>query len=161
MTNPTQRIELRAATSADHNCLAPMLLAYQAEIAVFSDGVDMDRTLEPVWFEHPGLFPFVIERDSVPVGMALVMGRKHAAAEGEDVDYYFNDLWVDPSVRGTGVAERGVRLVLERLPGSWAILVLEKNARARGFWERVLADVLPAGGSVADGDGNPVHRFST
>ena len=161
MTHPSERIDLRAATAADRDCLGAMLLAYQAEIAVFSEGVARDRTLEPQWFEHPGLFPFVVERGSEPVGLALVMGREYAAAMGEDTDYLFNDLWVDPGVRGTGVAERAVRLVFERLPGTWSIMVLAKNARARAFWCRVLAELLPADGPAVDEDGNPVHRFTT
>ena len=160
MTKSHERIELREATSADRERLGAMLRAYQAEIAEFSEGVARDRTLEPQWFEHPGLFPFVVEQDSDPVGMALVMGSEYAASMGEDTDYLFYDFWVDPSVRGAGVAERAVRLVFERLPGDWSILVLAKNARARAFWERVLAEVLPADGSTPDGDGNPVHRFN-
>ena len=151
---------LREATEADRDRLGAMLRSYQMEIAEFSEGVARDRTLEPQWFEHPGLHPFVIDQDSIPVGMALVMGREYAAAMGEATDYLFNDLWVEPGVRGAGIAERAVREVLERFPGSWSVTVLARNDRAQGFWQRALADFLPAGGPALNEDGNTVHRFT-
>lgn len=159
--DPADDNPLREALPEDAEFLQRMLSAYLADIAAFSDGVDEDRVLEPTWFTHEDLHPFVIEQGGSPVGMALVIGRAHAEAGGEDVDHQVWDYYVVPEQRGTGIARRAAGQLFDRLPGTWAIAVLESNERAQRFWRAVLAERGLAPNPTPGTEGLPTYRFRT
>ncbi len=150
---------LREGGPDDEVELDRMLRAYTAEIAEFSDRVDRDRPLEPEWTRHPGLRPFLIERARAPVGIALVMGREYAATQGEDVDWVVYDYFVEPELRGTGIAERAAHLLFDRLTGDWAIAVQERNGRALAFWRKVIAARGEHVETTPGVEGLPTYRF--
>ncbi len=119
--------------------MRPMLRAYQKYIGQFGGSVDPDRELEDTWFEKPEmLYPFLILEEEQPVGILLLMGRAYAEASGAEVDYYINDLFVIPGVRGKGTAAKAVTEVLQRFQGTWGLEVLEENRAAMGFWRKHL-----------------------
>jgi predicted acetyltransferase len=139
-----------------------MLRAYQECLADYSSSIDVERKLSGDWFERPGrLFPFVILSDERPVGILLVMGRAYAEASGLDVDYMFNDLYIEPEFRGTGTTERAVVDVLGRFHGSWGLEVIEANLPALRFWQRVLGKHTSSYEERASEPGFVQLRFTT
>lgn len=119
--------------------MRPMLRAYQEYLGQFDGSVDPDRVLEDAWFEKPGmLFPHLILEEDEPVGILLLMGRAYAEASGAEVDYYINDLYLAPGVRGKGFADKAVAEVVQQFHGAWGLEVLDGNQVALGFWRRVL-----------------------
>lgn len=153
-------VVLRAAHQGDRDTLAAMLAAYQAIISGFSDVPDTARTLEDRWFEHSDLFPYVIEVEGVPAGMALVLGPLHAAAVGEACDRVVYDYYVEDRWRGKGVARAAAHRLFDECPGRWAISVIEANHRATGFWSAVLRERGLEAATEPGAEGLPTFRFA-
>lgn len=154
------RVRLRDAVPGDHETLAAMLAAYQAIIGALSDVPDAGRVLEDRWFTHEDLFPYLIEVDGAPAGMALVLGPRHAAAIGEDCDRVIYDYYVEDRWRGTGAARLAAHQLFERKAGRYAIAVIEANERAVGFWSAVLRERGIEAARTPGAEGLPTFRFT-
>ena len=132
-------MNVRRATAADRDALEGMHEAYLEALTAFTDQVE-DHALDDGWFDDPArLHAYVFERESAPRGYVLVMGPDYARAMGFEVDSYVHEIYVEPSERGTGFAERGLEAALAERPGTWAVEVLDSNGPAAGFWRRALA----------------------
>jgi predicted acetyltransferase len=80
--------------------------------------------------DDPDRRAYLLERDGLPVGFALVDGiagdRRHMV-----------EFFVTRSMRGRGVAREAARLLFELHPGTWEIGFQEENPAAARFWRRV------------------------
>ncbi len=131
---------VRRAVEADRDRLQIEFSAYLAELSAFSEGVDPELQLQDEWFTRiDDLHPFLAERDGELVGFALAMAWRYSRAIGVDADFTLHEFYVRPDERGTGLAEEITLEVFGRFPGRWGLEVMPENARARAFWDKVLA----------------------
>ncbi len=138
MIEPNGRVRL--IQDQDLPIVRSLWEAYLIELATYDEGVEAGMQLQEAWWTKPGeLHGFVLLADERPVGFLLVMGKRWAKAIGETTDYHVYEMFLTPEVRGTGLASDCARTVFDSRPGSWSLHVAASNARALGFWRRVLA----------------------
>lgn len=124
-------------------------------------GSDLETTHEAsvadvdIWWTKPGvLMPMLIRADGMPAGFAMIARPPYAHAS---VDYRIEDFFILNRWRRAGVGSAAAIEVFHRLPGSWEVGWLPKNAAAAQFWRSVASrlGVQPDEWSVAQGPGAP------
>ncbi len=100
-----------------------------------------DDVLDHVWSALLGgaLRGFVAEHDGVVVGFAHV--RTHVATFSVGEDWYLEDLFVDPSVRasgiGTAILEHLVKIATWEGGGTLRWVTAESNATAQRVYDKL------------------------
>lgn len=126
----------------------------------FDPSIEPDQLLQDDWFGRPDeLFPYALLEGAIPVGFCLVLGPRYAAAAGEDADFVVWEMWLDPTQRGTGLAEAALRAILPRHPGRWRVCAMLQNGRAMAFWRRVTRGAAVAGEEGRTEDGLATFTF--
>jgi GNAT superfamily N-acetyltransferase len=113
------------------------------DYGVFYETSFDDAQLDHVWglltTEGSGVDALVAEVDGSVVGMAHY--RSHPDTFSAGHDWYLDDLFTDPSARGTGVAsaliERLSDLARATGPGTLRWITAEDNATAQRVYDRV------------------------
>lgn len=106
---------------------------YQTELA--------DEVLDHVWSAIRGeaIRGLVAEQDGSVVGFAHV--RSHVATFAVGDDWYLEDLFIDPAVRGTGIGgaiiEHIVTLAKREGGGSLRWVTADSNATAQRLYDRL------------------------
>jgi ribosomal protein S18 acetylase RimI-like enzyme len=110
-------LSLRPATLADLAELTPRTLALNAHEGIVIDPAVLGAALERLLCD-PGLGgAWLVERDRVPIGYAIVTFGYDLEFGGRDA--YLTELWIDPPARGDGA-------------GGAALALLDPELRARG-----------------------------
>jgi predicted acetyltransferase len=81
------------------------------------------------YFSEPGLHPFVIRRQGVVVGFALIRAPKSTGRAWEVAEFY-----VVPESRREGVGGAALASIWRRFPGDWELQVHRRNDDAVRFW---------------------------
>ena len=105
------------------------------------------------WSEPERHFPFLIKCDARVVGFALAT-RGSPATDDPNV-FDVAELFVIRRYRRSGVGERAVALLWNRLPGRWIIRVSEGNPGALAFWVNVIAAFTNGAATESTLPGNP------
>jgi GNAT superfamily N-acetyltransferase len=130
---------IRAIEARDHDAWAPLFTAYGEfyETAFSTEVVEStwSRLLDPA----EGVDALVAEVDGVVIGFAHY--RSHPDTFSLGRDWYLDDLYVDPSARGTGAAtdliEHLKAFAAQTGPGSLRWITAESNERAQRVYDRV------------------------
>ncbi len=137
---------LRAATAAD----VPLILGFIRELAAYEQlehqVVATESLLaEQLFGAHPAAEVVIAELDGATVGFALFF-HNFSTFLGRP-GLFLEDLYVQPHARGSGVGKALLRhlagLAVARGCGRMDWNVLDWNAPAIGFYEKLGADVLP------------------
>ena len=138
--------QIRPAAPAD----AGAIFALMIELAEFEKLMHMFIATEAgvhdaLFGARPSAEALVAEEDGHIVGYALFF-QNYSTFLGRR-GLYLEDLYVQPSQRGTGLGTRMLRqlaaLAVERQCGRFEWTVLDWNQNAIGFYEKMGATVLP------------------
>lgn len=133
-------LTIRAAWPDDEAEWRELFRAY----GVFYETEFTDNVLEAVWWQlledGSGVDALVAELDGVVVGLAHY--RSHPDTFSGGRDWYLDDLFVDPAVRGAGVAtaliEHLIGLARASEPaGTLRWITADDNARAKRVYDRI------------------------
>jgi GNAT superfamily N-acetyltransferase len=133
-------LTIRAAWPDDEAEWRELFRAY----GVFYETAFTDNVLEAVWWQlledGSGVDALVAELDGVVVGLAHY--RSHPDTFSGGRDWYLDDLYVDPEVRGAGVAtaliEHLIGLARASEPaGTLRWITADDNARAQRVYDRI------------------------
>jgi len=135
-------IELVTATHADRARIENLLELYLhdfSEILGFTPGengrfgyADLD-----LYWNASGRFPFLIRADGQLAGFALVAQGSQVSGDPAVLDVA--EFFVVRGLRRRGVGAAAAVRVFESFPGTWEVRVMEQNAGAQVFWERVVS----------------------
>ncbi|WP_179402554.1 GNAT family N-acetyltransferase [Burkholderia guangdongensis] len=137
---------IRAATPRDVGAI----VALMRELAEFEQLTHLfvatdDDLADALFGAHPAAEARVAERDGALVAYALFF-HNYSTFLGRR-GLYLEDLYVQPSQRGTGLGTEMLRhlaaLAVERRCGRFEWSVLDWNQRAIDFYEKMGATVLP------------------
>jgi GNAT superfamily N-acetyltransferase len=137
--------EIRAATPADIGAIFGLML----ELAEFEKLMHMFIATESgvhdaLFGERPSAEALVAEENGNVVAYALFF-QNYSTFLGKR-GLYLEDLYVKPVIRGSGLGTRMLRalagLAVERQCGRFEWTVLDWNANAIGFYEKMGATVL-------------------
>lgn len=109
-------------------------LFYETE---FSDEV-LDRVGALLLADGSGIDALVAEHDGVLVGLAHY--RSHPDTFSGGRDWYLDDLFVTPAVRGTGAGRALIAAIVERAAGTGGTLrwiTAETNETAQALYDKV------------------------
>jgi predicted acetyltransferase len=111
------------------------------------------------WFNDSTAHPFVILKDGLRVGFALV--SRPAVFPRRTADYRMAEFFVVGQARRRGVGAGAAALLFSRFSGDWEVVEDEYNRPALGFWRRVIAS--QTGGKFIEtrSAGEVCHRFRT
>ena len=144
--SPSTTFTVRAAELRDVNAIVGLI----RELAEFEQLTHLlqvtPEKLRPHLFgEHPVVEALVAESAGDVVGFALFFRTFSTFLSQPGL--YLEDLYVQPSQRGSGVGQalltRVGRLAVERGCGRFEWAVLDWNERAIGFYEKMGATVMP------------------
>jgi GNAT superfamily N-acetyltransferase len=128
---------VRDITPADHDAWRPLFHAY----GVFYETDLSDEVLDHVWSAIRGdaIRAFVAEQDGRVIGFAHV--RTHVATFSVGEDWYLEDLFVDPTVRGGGVGtailEHLIKIARYEGGGTLRWVTAESNATAQRVYDKI------------------------
>jgi GNAT superfamily N-acetyltransferase len=134
-------VRIRLATADDADMVAAMLAQLAADIGdseVFRSTADTVRQYGP---GGVGLFQAdVAVQSGQPVGLALFF--PHFSTTRAAPGVYVQDLWVDATMRGSGLGERLLASVGAYAAQAWgaeylALTVYHSNPAARRFYDRL------------------------
>ena len=91
----------------------------------------------PLYWSEPGRYPFLIRMDGKLAGLALV--KRGSEVSGSNAVWDMAEFFVVRGCRGRGVGALAAHRVWRRFPGPWEVRVMQRNARARGFWSRAIS----------------------
>ena len=142
----TARNSVRFATRAD----VPVIVSLIRELAVYEKlehlATATPERLEPQLFgDRPACECLIGEHDGEPVAFALFFHNFSTFLCRKGL--YLEDLFVRPSVRGTGLGKllmrRLAQIAVERDCGRFEWSVLDWNVDAQAFYARMGATMLP------------------
>lgn len=120
--------------------------------------------VQDIWFKEPGvLFPFIIYKDKLPVGFALVSTGKYAP---KSTDYYLFEYFLLRPYRGENIAEIAAKQVFDKFQGKWELYTNPNpsNIRAQTFWKKTITNYTSGNfekmqGKTFDGE-KVIFRFN-
>jgi GNAT superfamily N-acetyltransferase len=133
-------LTIRAAWPDDEAEWRELFRAY----GVFYETAFTDNVLEAVWWQlledGSGVDALVAELDGVVVGLAHY--RSHPDTFSGGRDWYLDDLYVDPEVRGAGVATALIEHLIglaraSETAGTLRWITADDNARAQRVYDRI------------------------
>ena len=138
-------IALRPAESGDQNLIRSLFNLYQNDLSEYcGDFTSLDENgyFDPnaskdVLPFGNGVYPYIIAEDGRNLGLVIVTDSSCAPAAA---DWYVAELYLIRAARGRGIAGSVMRTVFEQRKGIWSLLVYQKNAPARAFWDRIIAE---------------------
>ena len=91
----------------------------------------------PDYWRKPDHHPYLIQADGKVTGFALVRPYRGEPARNE-----IGEFFVLRKYRGHGVGRSSAYWLFDTHPGKWLVRVLESNAAALGFWQKVINDYV-------------------
>ncbi|PZQ88228.1 MAG: GNAT family N-acetyltransferase [Leifsonia xyli] len=129
---------VRPVTAADAARWRELFTAYGVFYeTAFTDTV-LDRVWEQLLAEGSGLDALVAERDGAVVGFAHY--RSHPDTFSGGLDWFLDDLFVDPAVRGTGAGRALIEAITEKAAGTGGSLrwiTADDNHTAQALYDKV------------------------
>lgn len=144
MNGPTRVVSLDRASEVDSALLANLLELYIHDMSeVFPhvqlgpDGRFGYSRLPLYWSESDRRFAFLIRCDGRIAGFILVTRGSPAAPNPDVLDVA--EFFVLRQYRRAGTGREAACMLWRRLPATWIVRVLEKNAGALAFWRDTIA----------------------
>lgn len=142
---PVVPVVLRLATADDRPVVERLWQLYAHDLSELRGSMpDAEGLFKPgrlpLYFEEPDRCVYVLSRDDVPAGFAMVRGLR----EGPRV---MGEFFVVRAARRQGAGHDAAVQLLDRHPGPWEIAFQEENAGAARFWRRVAREAAARGGS--------------
>ena len=140
------QLNIRPATEQDID----LILHFVRELAIYEKAEDEAKATpehirRTLFCEHPAVFGLICEVDGKAVGFAVYFFN-FSTWQGQH-GLYLEDLYVRPAQRGAGIGEALLRrlgqLAVERGCGRFEWSVLDWNANAIRFYQRMGATVMP------------------
>ncbi len=106
------------------------LSEYTSNLKLKADG-SFDNDDITYYYKSDNLFPYLIKNDEEVVGFILFNLPPNAP---EGYNYYISDLFILKSHRKKGYAGQAIEKLFDLRQGRYALLELNKNRDAIGFW---------------------------
>jgi len=130
---------IRAIAASDRDAWAPLFAAYGKFYETTFSAEVIESTWNRLLDPAEGVDGLVAEVDGKVIGFAHY--RSHPDTFSLGRDWFLDDLYVDPSARGTGTAtaliEQLKQFASETGPGSLRWITAESNERAQRVYDRV------------------------
>lgn len=148
------KVTLDAATSADAEVLANLLLLYiLPNVDLGADERFSYPKLPLYWSESEQRFAFLLRCDGRLAGFVLVARGSPAAEDPEVLD--ITEFFVLRRHRRSGVGRQAAFLLWNRFPGKWTVRVSLGNPGALAFWHSVIAEFTGGTATVFEIPGQP------
>ncbi|HEX8293404.1 MAG TPA: GNAT family N-acetyltransferase [Pyrinomonadaceae bacterium] len=145
--------------------LANLLELYAHDFSEFVDlklGPDGRFGYEhlPLYWEEPGRHPFLIQAGGQLAGFVLV--RRGSEISRDAGAWDVAEFFVARGFRRLGVGTKAAHELWRKFPGRWEVRVMERNRKAKAFWERAVKDFVgePVVPVTFDEGGTVWHVFS-
>lgn len=165
LTQTAVEVEVVPAPPEQESVIANLLELYAhdfseyVELRLGPDGRFGYERLRLYW-EEPGRHPFIIRADGQLAGFAFVRKGSEISDDAEVWD--MAEFFVARGFRRRGVGMRAARELWRRFPGRWEVRVIDRNRKAKEFWQRAVEEFL--GDAVEPtlfaGDGRGWHVYS-
>jgi predicted acetyltransferase len=142
-------VEVIAATREQGQILANLLELYAHDFSEFLDlklGADGRFGYEqlPLYWKEPGRHPFLITVNGHLAGFVFV--RKGSRISADDNVWDMAEFFIVRSYRRLGVGMKAAHEIWKQFPGRWEVRVIDRNQKAKEFWERAIGEFL--GGTI-------------
>lgn len=138
-------VELVPALPEQEPILANLLELYGHDFSEFVDlklGADGRFGYEhlPLYWSEPGRHPFLVVADGHLAGFVFVRRGSEISNDAEvwDVAEFF----IVRGFRRLGVGTRAAHEIWKRFPGRWEVRVIDRNQRAKEFWQSAINEFL-------------------
>lgn len=129
---------IRAVSTGDAERWRELFRAYGVFYETDFEEAVLDRVWQLMITDGSGIDCLVAERDGDVVGFAHF--RSHPDTFSGGLDWYLDDLFVDPEVRGTGAGRALIEALAERMAGTGGTLrwiTADTNQAAQALYDRI------------------------
>lgn len=134
-------VDIVRATREQEPVLANLLELYAHDFSEFSEmeiGED-GRFGYPhlsLYWEEPHRHPFLIKADGRLAGFVLL--QKGSQVSGGQETWDVAEFFILRGYRRRGLGAKAAHAVWRMFPGKWEVRVMERNTRAKEFWQRAV-----------------------
>lgn len=138
----TSRVTLHHADQGDKEVLRNLLSLYLHDLSEFLDTIEVNETgrfefdVLDMYFESPIFHPILLRVDGQLAGFILLTEAPYVKP---GCDYCIQEFFIVKTYRGQGVGTQAVGELYRIFPGTYFLVVLEKNQVALHFWRTVHA----------------------
>jgi predicted acetyltransferase len=112
------------------------------------------------WFRDEKSIPFVVLRDGVPAGFALVQCTS-ASWQGPQPSFRLREFFVGESFRRRGLGREAALLLFTRFEGRWLVTESTRDRAAVAFWRSVIGAYTRGRYRERTAGGEVEHTFSS
>lgn len=133
------RLTCRQADYGEKSTLRQLSELYKYDFTAYDpedvneSGLYEYRDLDSYW-NAPGHYPFLLRADGKLAGFALIRRFEAESGPGHEMVEFF----VMKKYRGYGLGKAAADRLFAAFPGAWKLGVMENNAAALTFWQRVI-----------------------
>jgi predicted acetyltransferase len=164
-TTSSGSVEVISASAEQEPIVANLLKLYVHDFSEFRSlrlGADgrFGYPHLPLYWKEPGRFPFLIKVDGHLAGFVFV--RRGSQISGEENVWDMAEFFVIRGDRRLGIGTKAAHQVWRKFPGKWEVRVLDRNQRAKKFWEAAIGEFIGAAvhPSSFQKEGGSWHVFS-
>jgi len=143
-TSPVN-VEIIPALPEHEPILANLLELYAHDFSEFIDlklGADGRFGYEhlPLYWKESSRYPFLIKVNGHLAGFVFV--RKGSQISGDEDIWDVTEFFIVRGYRRVGVGMKVAHEVWKKFPGKWEVRVIDRNQKAKEFWERAIGGFL-------------------
>lgn len=144
-SDPAVNVEIIAAPSEQEPILANLLELY---IHDFSELIELEldagghfgyRSL-PLYWKEPDRYPFLVKVNDNLAGFVFL--HKESQITGDKQIWDMAEFFIVRGYRRRGVGKKAAHEIWKRFPGKWEVRVIDKNQKAKEFWERSISEFV-------------------
>lgn len=107
------------------------------DLTVNEDGLFPEYPmLDSYWNNQGQKFAFLISKEQMPAGFALV----DVLSDPKEGDYYLSEFFIMNKYRRSGLGTWAAQQLFDRFPGKWKVTQVRSNIPAQNFWRGVIQD---------------------
>lgn len=138
-------VEIIAALQEQEQILANLLELYAHDFSEFLDlklGADGRFGYEqlPLYWKEPGRHPFLIMVNDHWAGFVFV--RKGSQISADNNIWDMAEFFIVRGYRRLGIGTKVAHEIWKQFPGKWEVRVIDRNQKAKEFWERSIGEFL-------------------
>ncbi|WP_181454600.1 GNAT family N-acetyltransferase [Paenibacillus dendritiformis] len=136
-------MKLRRIRAEEETVLRQLMQYYFYDFSAYNDADVLPDgrygeypNLERYWEPDSGHHPYFIEANNGLAGFALVSVEDNKGTPR----YVMSEFFVMRKYRSQGIGSAAACSLFDAYPGRWIVTQIKRNAPARAFWRKVIAD---------------------